>query len=95
MTSKEALEKLRRLAVDSESDLTNFAIAREYTAIIEKDLKVLEIFKKHLTIEVEDKPSFNNLYIVRFKEDDEECDYTFIFVSKEEKELLMEYLKNN
>lgn len=46
MKSKEALEKLRRLAVNSESDLSNSSIAKEYTAIIEKDLEVLKIIKK-------------------------------------------------
>lgn len=42
MTSKEALEKLRLLAIDNESNLSNSSIAREYTNIIKHEIEMTE-----------------------------------------------------
>lgn len=61
--------------------------------IIAKDLEVLEILKKHLFIRIEDKP-FDGNYLVSLQEDEEdECDYTCIFVNEEEKEKIKDWLK--
>ena len=67
----------------------------EYLEDIEKDLEVLDILKKYLFIRIEDKPSFNGLYLVALQEDARQiCDYTCIFVNEEEKEIIKEWLEN-
>ena len=64
-----------------------------------KDLEILEILKKYLKIELDDTYSHNDKYPVDIKcyNDTEEFDRdnTIIWVSKEERELLKEYLEND
>lgn len=82
------------------------AAYRDYE-IVEQDLEVLNIFKKYLFIKIIDKPSPDGTYPIHLypihlkthlkenEEDDNFIDYTTIFVSKEEKNLLKEYFKND
>lgn len=95
--SKEALEKLRRLAVNSESDLSNCAISREYTAIIEKELKFLEILKDKFYIKFETHDWGSYINIVGKKDYDEndgiDCIAGSDFLNDEETKFLKEYLK--
>ena len=101
MKSKEALEILEAYCTDYDSLNLNYEDeppldCEDELNAIKKDLKVLEIFKKYLYIRVSEKPSFDDSYFVALQEDEEqECDYTCIFVNKEEKELLEEWLKND
>ena len=76
-------------------DCPNFDDINEALVSVEKDLKVLEILKKHLFIRIDDGPAFDNLYAVSLQEDEDQCcDYTVILVSEEEKEKIKEWLKN-
>ena len=58
---------------------------------VEKDLEVLEILKNHLFIRIED--ARDEIYAVILQENEEpQLGYTCIFVSKEEKEIIKEWL---
>ena len=93
MTSKERLLKVADyLEKSSAPDIADEI--KKCVSNIESELKVLEIFKKYLIIEISDKPSFNGTYSIGLKEDEnDDWDYTIIFVSKEEKDLLKEWLE--
>ena len=97
MTSKEALEKLRLLAVDSESDLSNSWIAKEYADIIEKDLKFLEFLKEQFNFKFHNE-KLKFISIVG-KKDYDECGgidliaYSDLMQNDEEMAFLKEYLK--
>lgn len=107
MESKEVLEYLRTckfckivMGTDYENDDRYFNIYdvfREEIEIIQKDLdrleeleKVIEILKSNLYLEFNDK--YNYIYLKRDEYD--ECDYTIIFPSKEEYDLLKEVFGN-
>lgn len=70
MTSKEALNELKELI--RHEHLENVIDTEKYYGIIEKDLKVLETFKKayyRKELKAEDKPHYTYLQIT-FKEDE-------------------------
>lgn len=96
MTSKQALNDLIDEMKYTENDgktLTSYDQKR--VDAIMKDLEVLEILKKHLFIRIMDIPAFDGTYIVSLLDKEEqEWDYTCIFVSEEEKEKIKEWLNN-
>ena len=96
MTSKESLERLLKVADYLEKSAAP-DIADEIKKCVsnlESNSEVLEILKKHLTIEIDDKPIFNGTYAIGLKKDEnDEWDYTIIYLTKEEKELLKKWLK--
>lgn len=104
MTGKDTIDKLNKLQFFYWCKPTKTpevlkqdieTVERDFE-LIRKDLEVLEIFKKYLHIRVSEKTSFGDKYFVALQEDEEqECDYTCIFVSKEEKELLKGWLDND
>jgi len=62
-------------------------------ARIEQDLEILDILKKHLFIRIKDRPTFDGTYLVALQEDEEqEYDYTCMFVNGKEKDLIKEWL---
>ena len=90
MTSKQALNKLS----DYIGRLGGGETLEE-EEIISQDLEVLEILKKHLFIRIMDIPAFDGTYIVSLLDkEDRDWNYTCIFVSEEEKEILKEWLDN-
>lgn len=106
MNSKEALEYLRTckfckivMGTDYENDdryPTIYDIFYEEIEIIEKDLnrleeleKAIEILKNNLYLEFNDEC----IYICLKRDEYDECDYTIIFPSKEDYDLLKEVLK--
>jgi len=103
MTNKEALNKM---CVNCEKGLAYKKVRCPFRSIssdyceeyetIKKDLKVLNILKKYLFIKIDDEPlSVDGTYMITLKGDeDDPWDYNHLFVSKEEKELLKEWLKN-
>lgn len=95
MTSKERLEKvadyLEKSAAPDIADEIKKCVSN-----IESDSEVLEIFKKYLTIEIDDKPIFNGTYSTGLKKDEnDEWDYTIIYLTKEEKDLLKEVFEDD
>ena len=100
MTSKQAFEKIREIMEQYYHQFVKDNIKLETIEgypinKIEKDLKVLEILKKHLFIRIDDKP-FDENYLVSLLDDEErEWDYTCIFVNEEEKDLIKEWLEEN
>ncbi len=59
----------------------------------EQDLKVLEIFKKHLGFRISDKHN-DGYYIIFIDHFDGDYDYMCFAISEEEKDLLKEWEKN-
>ena len=95
MTSKEALLALYAfVAIQVPKEKMN--TWTEYLDAIKNDLEISNIFKKNLVIEIDDKPLWDGTYGIDLKEEDDDCleDYTRIYVSEEEKDLLKEWAKN-
>lgn len=89
MKSKEALELIEYLL---SQDYIGYENSIE---TIEKDLEILNIFKKYLYIYISDTPvSYNNLYPIWLREKaDDESSFIKIFVTEQEKDLLKEMIK--
>lgn len=104
MTSKEALERIKKIKIvnaidkfgcpetiyfEEVFDFESEKGADELLKIIEQDLKVLEILKKHLIIRFCNAK--DNAIILKDKFYDN-CMY--LIISKEEKNILKEWLEN-
>lgn len=94
MISKETIYGVVKSINNTNLDVNgNVNVICEDTVL--KDLEVLEILKKHLFIKIFDnKPAFDDLYRVILQEDEQDLNYTSIFVNEEEKEKISHWLKN-
>lgn len=92
MTSKEAIKRLRQETCPC-TYISDFD-KEECLKIIEKDLEVLKIFKKHLKFKISDKSANGGSYIIFIDDFDDDYDYMCFAILEEEKDLLEEWLEN-
>ena len=90
----DALELLKQRIINAVGKEEFNLLYKKYYEEIKKDLEVLEIFKKHLKFKISDKPANDGSYIIFIDDFDDDYDYMCFAISKEEKDLLKEWLKN-
>lgn len=90
MTS-EALKRLLKVADYLEKSSAP-DIADEIKKCVSNIKEVLDVFKKYLKIEINDKPIYDGSYMISLENDMN--DYVLIFVTEKEKDLVKEWLNN-
>lgn len=95
LTIRQDLDRLEKLEKENQELKERYKhraeTSNDLCKAVKQYEKVIEILKSNLYLEFNDK--CNNICLKRDKYD--ECDYTIIFPSKEEYELLKEWLEND